>query len=111
MKDRKPLLRAPREWFKSPLFKIALAVFLFTLIGTSGVVLYYYNYYSQIIDRRLSGEVFQNTARIYATPYRVYTGAKITPDAVVARLQRAGLEPEGSKNSSDGSYEIGRAHV
>lgn len=105
MKLGKAFLLSPKEWFRSPLFKVALSVFLFILIGTSAVVLHYYNYYSQIIDRRLSGEIFQNTAKIYATPYRVYTGQKITPDAVVARLQRAGFEPAASANAAAGAYE------
>ena len=39
------------------------------MIATSGVTLYYYNYYARIIDRRLDGEVFKRTARIYATPF------------------------------------------
>ena len=60
------------NFFRSPLFKILLSIFLFFFIGTSALVLYYYNYYSRIIDRRLSGEIFKSTAQIYAAPYRIY---------------------------------------
>jgi len=112
MKDRKLRLRVPKEWFQSSIFKVAVAICLFFLIGSSAVVLYYYNHYSQIIDRRLGGEVFQNTARIYATPYHLYTGQKITLDTVIARLQRAGFEPVNSANDdADGSYEISTDHI
>lgn len=97
---------ASRLPFRSRWFKITLSVFLFFLMGTSAVVLYNYSYYSRIIERRLGGEVFQNTARIYAAPYRVRIGQKITPDAVVMRLQRAGLEPKGSPGADDGVYEL-----
>jgi penicillin-binding protein 1B len=92
--------------FRSPLFKVLLSIFLFFFIGSSAVFLYYYNYYSKIIDRRLSGEVFKNTAQIYAAPFRIYPGQKVGPEEVVVRLQRAGFEPEDKGGSDDGSYAI-----
>src|SRR5215475_9102660 len=96
--------------FGSPTFKIVLSVFIFFLIGSSGAVLYYYNYYSKIISRKLSGEVFKNTAQIYAAPYRIYPGQKLTSDETVARLQRAGFELNG-KNDTEGSYEINSSKI
>jgi penicillin-binding protein 1B len=108
-KSRKPFL--PGTWLRKPAFKILLSVFLFVCIIFSGVTLYYYQYYSRMIDRRLSGEVFQRTARLYATPARIYPGQKLTPDAVVARLQRAGYEPEGSNHSGEGTYALSRGRV
>jgi hypothetical protein len=65
------------NFFRSPLFKILLSIFLFFFIGTSALVLYYYNYYSRIIDRKLSGEIFKSTAQIYAAPYRISPGQKL----------------------------------
>src|SRR6266446_2773261 len=93
------------NFFRSPLFKVLLSVFLFFCIGTSAIVLYYYHYYSKIIDRRLSGEVFKNTAQIYAAPFRIYPGQKLSPDDVVARLQRAGFDTS-DKGADDGAYEV-----
>src|SRR5437660_6020711 len=95
MAERKPQKTKKRtvsNFFRSPLFKVLLSIFLFFFIGTSAFVLYYYNYYSRIIDRKLSGEIFKNTAQIYAAPFRVYPGQKLSPDEVIARLQRAGFE-------------------
>src|SRR5213592_2103655 len=108
MAERKPQsIRKARlsNFFRSPLFKILLSIFLFFFIGTSAIVLYYYNYYSRIIDRRLSGEIFKNTAQIYAAPYRVYPGQRVTADDVVVRLQRAGFESAAKGGSDDGAYE------
>src|SRR5262244_518566 len=79
------------NFFRSPLFKILLSIFLFFFIGTSAIILHYYNYYSRIIDRKLSGEIFKGTAQIYAAPYRIYPGQKLTPEEVTVRLQRAGF--------------------
>src|SRR5438874_7194129 len=94
------------NFFRSPLFKILLSIFLFFFIGTSALVLYYYNYYSRIIDRKLSGEIFKNTAQIYAAPFRIYPNQKLGPDEVVTRLQRAGFDSGDKSGSDDGAYEL-----
>src|SRR5947208_6441266 len=110
MAERKPQsIRKARlsNFFRSPLFKILLSIFLFFFIGTSAIVLYFYNYYSRIIDRRLSGEIFKNTAQIYAAPSRVYPGQRLVLDDVVVRLQRAGFGPSDKAGTDDdGAYEV-----
>jgi penicillin-binding protein 1B len=111
MAERKPQKAKPStkkrlsNFFRSPLFKVLVSLLLFLFIGTSAIFLYYYNYYSRIIDRKLSGELFKNTAQIYAAPYRIYPGQKLTSDETVGRLQRAGFELNG-KNDAEGSYEV-----
>src|SRR5262245_26600220 len=117
MAERKPQKPKPSSkekfsnFFRSPLFKVLLSIFLLFFIGTSAIVLYYYNYYSRIIDRKLSGEVFKNTAQIYAAPFRIYSGQKLTPDETIARLQRAGFEPADKSGSEDGAYEVSGAKI
>jgi penicillin-binding protein 1B len=103
-RPRKPF--SPGAWLRKPIFKVVLAIFLFIFIVGSGVTLYYYQYYSKLIDRRLSGEVFQRTARLYATPYQIYPGQRLNADTVVAKLQRAGYEPEGSNHAGEGTYTL-----
>src|SRR5207244_2871375 len=93
------------NFVRSPLFKVLLSVFLLFFIGTSAIVLYYYHYYSKMIDRRLSGEVFKNTAEIYAAPFHIYPGQKLSPDDVVVRLQRAGFDTS-DKSADDGTYQV-----
>src|SRR5437867_3132834 len=112
MNDRKPKKPlTPRAWFRTPVFKIVVSLFLFVLIGTSAVFLNYYAYYSRMIDRKLSGEVFKNTARVYAVPFHIYPGQKLSTDAVIARLQRAGFEPASAPNGDDGVYELANNRV
>ncbi len=108
MAERKPQRGKAQKFsnfFRSPLFKILLSILLFFFIGTSALVLYYYNYYSRVIDRRLSGEIFHSTAQIYAAPYRIYPGQKLGPDEAILRLQRAGFDSAGKGSSDDGVYE------
>ena len=84
MPDRKPKkAKSWKAWFRSPIFKVALAVLLVGFITISATFTYFYVQYSRIIDRKLSGEVFKNTAKIYATPYRIYSGQKLTTEVVV----------------------------
>ena len=108
MTDRKPPKKAgiSKGFLRSRAFKIALAVFLISFITASATVLYFYVEYSRIIDRRLSGEVFKNTARIYATPYRIYPGQKLTAEAVTGHLQKAGFETADKGMTTDGVYEV-----
>lgn len=102
-KSRK--LELLRRFSDSLIFKIVLSVFVLAMIGASGVVVYYYDQDSKTIDRFLSGEIFQHTARLYARPYHIYPGQVLRPDAVVARLQKAGYEPAGAKTAENGFYE------
>jgi len=111
MAERKPQKPKPSRkekftnFFRSPLFKVLLSIFLFFFIGTSAFILYYYNYYSRIIDRKLSGEIFKNTAQIYAAPFRIYPGQKLTPEEVTVRLQRAGFESSQNGGGDEGAFE------
>jgi penicillin-binding protein 1B len=98
--------KSTKQLLRTKQFKVALAIFLFFSIGTSGVVLYYYNYYSSIIDRKLGGEIFKNTAQIYAAPFRIHPGQKLTADEVVAHLQRAGFDTTDKGENEDGNYEV-----
>src|SRR5262244_4005531 len=111
MAERKPLTGRTKKFlnfFRSPLFKILLSILLFFFIGTSALVLYYYNYYSKMIDRKLSGEIFKNTAQIYAAPLRIYPGQKLSMQEVIGRLERAGFDPADKDRSyNEGSYETG----
>jgi penicillin-binding protein 1B len=86
-------------------------LFLLVLIAISGTTLYYYRYYSQMIDRRLQGEVFQRTARLYARPYPIHVGQKLRADSVIPRLQKAGFEPKGSNHEGDGTYELTKGRI
>ncbi len=97
---------AVRSFLLSPFVKISAALMLIAAIGGGVVFMHYYNIYATIIDRRLSGEIFKNAARIYATPYIVYTGQEIAPTDVILRLRRAGLEPRDRTPSEDNVYQF-----
>lgn len=91
---------------RGPVFKIFLSLCLVGVIGFTAVFIYFYERDSKMIDRRLNGEIFQHTARLYARPYHIYPGQKLRQDAVVSRLQRAGYEPVGAKSTESGFYDV-----
>src|SRR5215475_291543 len=75
-------------------------------IAAGTAFLFLYMHYSRIIDRRLGGEIFQRTARIYAAPFPVYTGQSLTLAAVTARLWRAGYKVKDTAPSDAGFFEV-----
>jgi penicillin-binding protein 1B len=64
-----------------------------------------------MIDRKLSGEIFKKTAQIYAAPYRIFPGQKLTTEETVARLERAGFESMEKGGSDAGSYEVAGGRI
>ena len=90
----------------SPYFKVLAALAIVASIVGGMVLAHFYNQYAGVIDRRLSGEIFQLTAKIYAAPYVVYPGQLITQSEAVTRLRRAGFEAVDTEPSEDGVYQI-----
>ncbi|MGD0840017.1 MAG: PBP1A family penicillin-binding protein [Candidatus Acidiferrales bacterium] len=72
-----------------------------TLVLLSGlsVFTYYWVHFGHMIDARLSGQVYQPSARIYGAPEPIAVGEPISPAELVARLQRSSythLQTEGA---------------
>ena len=70
---------------------LVLSTFLALTAATT--LVFFYDLYATRIDGRLNGRVFTETAQIYAAPFRLYPGDRITAEAVAVRLGRAGFEP------------------
>ena len=90
----------------TPYFKVLAGVVIVSSIVAGMVFMHHYNEYASVIDRRLSGEIFQLTAKIYAAPYQVYPGQVITRNEVLTRLRRAGFEPVETAPEEDGVYQL-----
>jgi penicillin-binding protein 1B len=89
--------------------RAGLAIFLILAVVSFGVFTFYWIRYARVVDRRLSGPIFDNTAKIYGTPELVRVGERITPTEIVTELQRAGYSEEGAKAPSRiGTYHLMR---
>ncbi|MGA9042054.1 MAG: PBP1A family penicillin-binding protein [Terriglobales bacterium] len=90
---------------RDPLIRTALIVFIVLAVTVGGVFSYYYVYYDRKIDQFFKGQVFNNSAKIYAIPRVVRVGEKIEPREIAAQLQQASYsDKDGS--SVMGSYRL-----
>ncbi len=86
---------------------IVAAVILACLV-LFGVFAHYYVKYQRIVDAKMRGQIFANSAKIYAAPYTVRTGRGLNISSVVSQLRKAGYTEVGERFSSKlGSYRAG----
>ena len=90
---------------QDPVIRVALFVFVILAVAISGFFSYYYVKYDRIIARRFKGEVFSNSAEIYAIPTRLYLGEKIESREISAQLRQAGYTDKNGK-SAIGSFRL-----
>ena len=90
---------------RDPILRAALLAFL--ILGGLGTAVFSYFYvkYGRIIDARFKGQVFSNSAKIYAIPQTVRVGEKIEPRMIAAELRRAGYSDKDA-SSPMGSYRL-----
>jgi penicillin-binding protein 1B len=90
-----------------PIVKIGIAAFLFLSLAFFGVFAFYYVRYDKIIDRKMRGPIFNNSAKIYARPEVVRDGEAYNLDDLVAKMKRAGYTQDGQKPVSPwGTYKL-----
>jgi penicillin-binding protein 1B len=84
-----------------------IAGFIFFCGASSVVFVYEYSKYQEIVNMRMRGPIFANTAMIYAAPQAVRTGEQIGPKEIVSALRRAGyVEAHETVKSKIGSYRL-----
>ena len=88
------------------LLKAVLACILLSAVAGLSVFSFYYVKYGRIVDQRLKGRLFNNSARIYAAPPVVRVGEQITAAQVARELRLAGYVPEGQGESALGTYRL-----
>ncbi len=95
-----------------PVVKIAVAVFIVLSLAFFSVFAYYYVKYDRIISRRLKGQIFNNSAKIYARPEMVRPGEPYTIEELVANLKKAGYTEEGHKPESPlGTFRLAKGAI
>lgn len=102
--SRKPHAGGSR--FSHTLIKAGLACLLLLAVADLAVFSFYYIRYERIVDQRLKGRLFNNSARIYAAPPVVRVGEQITAAQVARELRLAGYVAEGQGESGLGTYRV-----
>jgi penicillin-binding protein 1B len=91
-------------WFATRWSKVVLAVGIFAFGSLAIFLINAYYTFSRLIDRKLSGEVFQNTARVYAVPLAVFPGQTVRPPDLAAYLRKAGYSEKEKGPVRIGEY-------
>src|SRR5579863_5357450 len=71
---------------------------------------YYYIQFGHLIDQRLTGQVFQNTSRVYGAPGRIFTGESMRASDLASYLLRAGYQ-ESAVAGAPGEYKVAGSTV
>jgi penicillin-binding protein 1B len=81
----------PGFWTSRIGLAILGSVLLLFIIFTS-VFAYYYVKFGKLIDERLTGQIYQNTSRVFSAPSHIYTGEKLTATDLATYLRHAGYQ-------------------
>jgi penicillin-binding protein 1B len=93
-----------RGFWKSVWGLSILGVVALIFLSGVGVFTYYWVHFGHMIDARLSGPVYQTSARIYGAPEPIAEGETITPAEMVARLERSGYMTQQNAAGAPGWY-------
>lgn len=89
--------------------KILLASLILMILAVAGPLVYYYFKFSRMIDQRFSGEIFQQTSKVFAAPTVLYEGESLRPLAITTELRRAGYVEQGKGSSRRGEFKYLRS--
>ena len=95
---------APGFWTS----KIGLAILgtvLFLLVLAASIFAYYYIQFGKLINQRLTGQIYQNTSRVYSAPGHLFTGEAMKPNDLAAYLLRSGYQ-EGPVEGAPGEFKV-----
>ena len=84
---------------RDPVLRAAVVAFLILAVSFTVLFSYYYIKYDRIIERRFRSPVFSNSAKIYAMPRTVRTGAKIEARQIASELRRAGYSDKEDESA------------
>jgi penicillin-binding protein 1B len=103
--SRKKDLKKKQHWWQWPWFvswgsKVALALSIFAAFGVAFALVNAYLNFARLIDRKLSGEIFQNTARVYSAPLTLFRGQPIRRGAITDYLNKAHYTQKGKGPAS-----------
>jgi penicillin-binding protein 1B len=94
----------PGFWTSRVGLAILGSVLLLFVIGTS-VFAYYYVKFGKLIDERLTGQIYQNTSRVFSAPGHIFTGEVLHPSDLATYLLHAGYQ-EGEVEGTPGEFKV-----
>ena len=103
-------IRIARGFWTSRVGIALLGTALALLLAATIVFTHYYIEFGRMIDQHLTGQVFQNTSRVYSMPGRIFTGETMRPKELTDYLLNAGYQ-ESDVPGAPGEFRINGMHV
>jgi penicillin-binding protein 1B len=82
---------------------------LVLVLGTSFFA-YYYIQFGRLINQHLTGQIFQNTSRVYSAPGHIYVGETMKASELATYLLRAGYQ-EGVVTGAPGIFKVSGSSI
>ncbi|MDR3762996.1 MAG: PBP1A family penicillin-binding protein [Acidobacteriota bacterium] len=97
---------------QSTLLRALAAVAIVVALCAFAFFAFYYIKYSRIIDERMSGQIFANSAKIFARPVVVRPGDRFSTSQIATDLRRAGyVESDTRGDNPMGSFEVASGSI
>ncbi len=74
-------------------------------LTATSVFAYYYIQFGHMVDQQLTGQIFQNTSRVYSAPGHIYSGEEMRLSDLTAYLLRAGYQ-DGEVQGAPGQIHV-----
>jgi penicillin-binding protein 1B len=103
-------VRIARGFFTSAFGLALLGGALAVLLALTGIFTYYYVQFRRQIDQRLTGQIYQNTSRVYSAPGRIFVGESLRSSDLTSYLLGAGYQ-EGPAPNSAGEFHVSNSTV
>jgi penicillin-binding protein 1B len=100
-----------RRVFQIVTSKFVLIPFGLIAVAAAGVLFHYWNLYTDIIDRRLRGDIFVRSSGIYAAPLDVFSGSTIRMSGLVTHLRNVGYVERGTTQNEKRGQFVTRANT
>jgi penicillin-binding protein 1B len=98
-------IRITPGFWTSRIGLIILGSVLLLFVVATSIFAYYYVKFGKLIDERLSGQIYQNTSRVFSAPGHIYTGEALHPSDLATYLLHAGYQ-EGEVQGTPGDFKI-----
>jgi penicillin-binding protein 1B len=98
-------IRIGRGFWTSRFGMALLGTVLAAILAATCVLVYYYIQFGHLIDQRLTGQIFQNTSRVYSAPGHIYVGETLKRSELVDYLLHAGYQ-EGKAEGAPGVFHV-----
>lgn len=107
IKIKFPRVKGFRNSLRNPFVRAGVAAFLIICLICFGIFSFFYIKYQKIVDKRMSGQIFANTAKIYAQPRSLRMGQKADSREIANYLRHAGYTEQGEQGQSKfGAYRL-----